>query len=284
MKNLFGSRPVGSRPFSRRLFWLLLLAVMAFGVTLVAARPLGSKGGDAPVALLGVEESEPVISYVDRQVSAQSGAIVAWYNPDVAVTGATAEAQARQFLSAHQAELGLAGPDLADLELKAIREGLTGTTVRFRQYLAGIPVYKAEIAVHINRDNRVTFVDSSYRPDLQLALNAPVLDQASVRQAAMTFLSATAPFSYDQTALTVYDFNGTTRLAYQIRVEASSPAGSWEILADARTGEYFKVTDHATYNVVYVDNGGDFEGGVSVVDGTGMVFDPDPLTSGTATY
>ena len=257
---------------------------MAFGVTLVAARPLGNKGAETPVVFVGLEESEPVLSYMDRQVSADSGAIVAWYNPNVPVTGATAEMQARQFLSAHRAELGLAEPDLADLELKAIREGLTGTTVRFRQYLAGIPVYKAEIAVHINRENRVTFVDSSYRPALQLTLNTHVLDRAMVRQAAVDYLDAAAPFSYDETALTIYDFNGTTRLAYQIRLEVGSPSGSWEILADAHTGAYFKVTDHATYNVVYVDNGGNFEGGVSVVDGTGMIFDPDPLTSAVATY
>ncbi len=50
-------------------------------------------------------------------------------------------------------------------------------------------------------------------------------------------------------------------------VPSVSPTGDWEVLVDAATGEIFRVADNALY-----------------VDGSGSVFDPDPLSTALATY
>ncbi|MGH2651683.1 MAG: hypothetical protein ACRDHK_10785, partial [Actinomycetota bacterium] len=74
--------------------------------------------------------------------------------------------------------------------------------------------------------------------------------------------------AHETTRLVVVPLGKQARLAWQVQmVPAVSPPGDWEVLVDAGTGEVFHAVDRALY-----------------VDGSGYVFDPDPLGAGHATY
>ena len=270
-----------------RLWLLLLLAITLLTVAgVVAVEPEeASKYSQDQVQLIEFYDADPVISRVDGQVSEVTGAYVAVYNADFQADAGTPEANARQYLTSAANTLGLAHADLSDLQLKAIRTGLTGDVVRFQQYYEGVPVYKGEIAVHVGHDEVISFVSSMYRPNLDLNLQAPILDKRLITEAVHAHIQTSGERFYDVTSPIVYAFHGMSRLAYQVRIEAASPRGSWEILVDAQTGEFFKITDYASYNVAYAENGAASpRGPVTSVDGSGLVFDPDPLTSATALY
>jgi hypothetical protein len=219
-----------------------------------------------------------------ESVSAVTGAPVALYQVNYPVKTGTPKTMAEQYLHDNADRLHLRSATLNDLVYKTSSTILSGTVVRFRQLFDGIPVYKGEIAVHINKSDMVTFVSSAYKLDILLEDTKPELSTAKARQLARDYLDIQEPLYYERTALTVYNVPNQTRLAYQVRVEAFSPQGSWEVLVDAKSGEIFKVQDEAYYNVIFEENILSSKPLNNLVDGTGYAFDPDPLTSGTATY
>ena len=61
------------------------------------------------------------------------------------------ENQAREYLAANRALLGLTKADISGLRLHAVRTDDAGTVVRLRQTWKGLPVNKnAEITIHIS--------------------------------------------------------------------------------------------------------------------------------------
>jgi Zn-dependent metalloprotease len=276
----------GSSFVKRRRFVLLWagLAVFLFAITaLLASDVLARPAADSEGFQIAADEVEAVIYEDLAEINAVTGVPVALYQVNYPVRSGSPEAMAEQYLSENADTLGLQYADLSDLVHKSTRDGLTGTTVRYRQFVGEVPVYKGEVVVHINNDNLISLVTANYRPDLALDL-VPSISADEARQLAFTYLNVSGALYYDKTRLTVYDFNNQTRLAYQVRIETSEPAGSWEVLVDAKTSEIFKAADEAYYNVDYQLNS--VESGVmgNLVDGDGYVFDPDPLTSATATY
>ncbi len=260
------------------------LAVFLFAMTIVLASDAFARPTiDSDGILIMADETEATNRLDRTEINVVTGLPIALYQVNYPVRPSSPEAMAEQYLRENAAVLGLQGPNLADLVHKTTRESLSGATVRYRQFVGDIPVYKGEVVVHINNDNQVSFVTANYRPSL--ALNTvPTITAEEARQLAHDHLNVTGALYYDVTTLTVYDYNGTSRLAYQVRVETSEPAGNWEVLVDAHSGELFKVADEAYYNLVFEVNKEPSSGSGTQVDGAGYVFDPDPLTSGTATY
>jgi Zn-dependent metalloprotease len=261
------------------------LAVLVVAMTVLLASDVFARpAADSDGVFIAADEDEALLYEERREINAVTGFPAALYQVNYPVQAASPEAMAEQYLRDNAAVLGLQSVELSDLVHKTTRQSLSGVTVRFRQFAGQIPVYKGEMVVHINNNNQVTLVTSNYRPSLALDSFAPTLSADEARQLAHDHLNVQGVLYYDRTALTVYDYQGTTRLAYQVRVETSSPAGSWEVLVDAQTGELFKVVDEAYYNLVYDENALPSHEPTSLVDGTSYVFDPDPLTSATATY
>ncbi len=257
---------------------LPLLAILAIAV-LVAAPAAEAKRSPGPVTLISPDESEPSVRRGDQRISLRTGAPLALFNVGYRVDPGTPEAMARQYLSENFELLRLRSADLADLRHHATRQRIGGVTVRFRQHVRGVPVYRAEIAVSLNDDNVVTLVMNGYRPGAELAAAEAALTAEQARSLAHGFLGVTGGLHFDRTEMIVYPgmsprrgASGTqgTRLAYRVRVEPMiSPAGDWEVLVDALSGEVFKAADVALY---------------APVDGTGNTFDPDPLSTALATY
>lgn len=199
------------------------------------------------------------------------------------VTPSTPEAMAREYLRAHTAALHLQDPTLSDLVVRAVRESLSGTTVRFHQTVNGVAVYQSDVVVHINHDHVVTYVASQYRPTAVTVATTPSLTDINARQLAIDTLNLQGTMGTDKTQLVVYSNQGVNRLVYQVRLSAQSPIGDWQVLVDATSGELLQVAD-ISYDLQGEGDDSDKSATAVMVDGNGNVFDPDPLSSAQATY
>lgn len=278
---------------------LLVLALSVPG----QAMPVGSGAPAAQtVADDGLQivpdEIEPSVREGNMRVSTETGAPLFIYGEKYAVQSGTAEAMAEEYLQAQVGLLQLNKADLSDLEHRFTRQGPSGYTVRYDQFVDQVPVYNGEIAVHINNQNIVSFVANNYKTAVSIDDPIPTLRPAEAQAIAFEYLDVQGNLRFDETTLYVYYNKGETSLVYQVRVVPQSPVGDWEVLVDAHTGDLIKVLN-TTYHTVHEDEVVSLQlldenakvatasaasAEASLVDGDGNVFDPDPLTSGTATY
>ncbi len=224
------------------------------------------------------DEAEPLVRVGNTLVSTETGAPLNLYQVNYSVTPGSPEAMAEQYLSENVDFLQLGSASLADIEQRMTRQSLSGATVRYAQFVDAVPVYKAEIVVHVNNNNLVTYVINDYKSNLKAVDTKPTLRSAEAQRIAYDYLDVQRPFNFEATQLVVYP-GKSTRLAYQVRVMPTAPMGDWEVLVDAHSGEIFKAVD-----IAFEQDADDAAAQPALVDGNGNVFNPDPLTSGTATY
>ena len=244
---------------------LLLAGLLLAPATLWAAKP------PAPNPLLSPEDA-PEASYrlAKARISSETGAPRALYSLSYPVSASTPEDMARQYLAENFSQLKLASPLLADLRHFATKALPAGTTVRFRQTFQGIPVYGADMAITISPFNEISFVMSSYQPGVAVEDLSPAVPAADARATIIEYLGLNEPFAFDETSLVIFHHKGVSRLAQQVRIAPRvAPHGDFLGLIDAQTGEILRAWDKAAYGAV---------------DGSGLTFDPDPLSSAGATY
>ena len=227
------------------------------------------------------------LSSADGQANLVAGRAVALFRQDAVVRPAAPEAMAREFLSGHEGLLGLRA---SDMEVVKVREGRAGTTIRFRQTVNGVPVWGTETAVSIDKLNRVQTVFNGAR-DVRLPSTAPALASGDARDAAYAHLGIAGTIHFEETNLVVWPGASGSRLAWQVRVEAAEPRGDWEAIVDAQTGELLRVADR-----LLTHHGEDVEPPLAiptvethplyrhVVEATGLIFDPNPLTRTGSVY
>ncbi|MEM6325683.1 MAG: T9SS type A sorting domain-containing protein [Bacteroidota bacterium] len=262
-----------------RLLSLLLIVSLA-SVTAEAQKP------PAPNALeLGSDPSlAELMPTADGFASQRTGRALTLTGLDKVVRPASPEAMAREFLSGHENVLGLRE---VDMELTRVREGLAGTTVRFQQTVNGVPVWGTDTAVSLDLQNRVQAVFNGAR-DVGSVVTDPVVPAEAARQSAHTYLGVEGDLHFDETALVVWPGDEATRLAWQIQVHAAQPTGEWEAIVDAETGEFLRVADrtlyHGTHDPTSPDRVSPPHPMLFRTDGTGFIFDPDPLTRAGVSY
>ena len=210
-----------------------------------------------------------------------SGVPVGIYKPNYLVNPDTPQKMAEQYLSDNSEFLKI-NKDLSDLQYLTTKETKVGNHVHFAQYKGEFPVYNSTINVTIDRNNRVVFVMNGYKvqygvkinPDLQ-SINFST-DAALI--AAKNYLGFNGSTLLEKSETEVYYNQGKFRLAQVVTVIPSEELfGQWEIMVDAQTGEIFRVEDKSCYFHPGNDN-------PELIDGTGYVFDPDPITHARTTY
>jgi hypothetical protein len=212
-------------------------------------------------------ESSKFYRFENMRVDKESGAPVALYRVNYAVTPASPLNMAKQYIRDNAALLRMRA-DAGDLQHTSTRETPGGHHVRFIQTIAGYPVYKSDIVVNINRDNMVTFVMSNYKPLAKLDGITPAITLDDADRIAEDHLDIRGRIHFRDRRTVVYYDRSATRLAHEVTiVPGEDKFGDWEVLVDAMSGEIFRVEDKAIY-----------------ATGSGHVFDPDPLTRGRALY
>ncbi|MEM7483333.1 MAG: peptidase [Acidobacteriota bacterium] len=243
---------------------LAVVAVPAFG----AKAPTHNRDLE-----MGIAAPAATQKIGNERVDLATGVPVALYHQNFKADHAAPEEMAKQYLRAAEGLLKLNDPSLNDLKHHATQEALSGHVVRYRQQYDGVPVYGGEVTIKINNDDRVTFVMNTYKKGVDVDTTAPTVSAEQARTIAHDYLNARGGFHFDRASLVIYPGATAGRLAHRIYSSPKvAPIGDWEVLVDAHTGEIFRVQDKMAY------------GGSTSVDGTGDVFEPDPLTSATATY
>ncbi|QQS36697.1 MAG: T9SS type A sorting domain-containing protein [Ignavibacteriales bacterium] len=226
-----------------------------------------------------VQENSIVRNNIRYDVN--SGIPVALYKPDYAVTPALPRQMAEQYLF-ENAQILKIKSDLSDLRYVTTTETRAGYHIHFAQYIGDYPVYNSTINVTINSNNQVIFVMNGYKvsydtkesPDLS-TLNISAQDAlASAKQ----YLGVSSSIELEKSQTVVYFNKGQFTLAQLVNIVPKEGVyGDWEVMVNAQSGEIFRVVDKSCYHKDGPDN-------PNLVNGTGYVFDPDPITHARTSY
>ena len=256
------------------LFMLIIISVLILPVNLLAQKQQQSRGIE-----IAPEESEQFITQNNMRVNAGNGVPAAVYQLNYKVNPDSPEKMAKQFLQENHTMLHLRS-DLNDLKYTGMRETPGGYHVHFTQYIGEFPVEGSDVNVTINKNNNVVFLASGYKVQYGTKNNIDLADLRVSADDALTmaknYLGAAQNISFQKKETVIYYNKGSFTPVQKINIVPSEGiTGDWEILVDAHTGEIIKAVDNACYY------GGE---GLTAVDGSGWVFDPDPITHGRALY
>jgi len=180
--------------------------------------------------------------------------------------------------------------------LRASRNSLSGHTLRYQQTINSVPVYDTEVTIHISNKNKVTHVANNYDKKVLQINTAPTFFKTSAIEIAKSYLKAEEPISREESKLYVYNKTGVTKLVYIVTIKANLPVGLWQVIMDAKSSEVIEAKEisnkyHSKPSKTKKNTKPDHSkkkkksSATSLrVDGTGMVFDPDPLSTSGQTY
>jgi Zn-dependent metalloprotease/fibronectin type 3 domain-containing protein len=187
-----------------------------------------------------------------------AGAVTRMYNISAPEYQGTAEDVARSFLRDNTALFGMAS-EVSDLAVVSTKPSPSGTHVRFQQMIDGIPVYRSEVVVNLNREGAIRSVSNDYIADLS-APTQPKITSDEAYQAASQAVGIKGRLLGDPTnRLMILPKDGRGYLTYRVTIATEDPLGDWEVFVDAVSGQVVQMYDQMTY-----------------VEGTGKTFDPDP--------
>ncbi len=238
------------------------------------------------------------------RINEQTGFPLVVFGTAYRSAAATPEARAREYLANRGAELGI---DASAVIHTATRETPGGFRVRFKQVVSGMQVFHSDIVISLSHSGRVAFVVNGFRPGLRVSSPAPKSTAAAV-SAARDYLGITTRPQLERVSTVVYPYGSRARVAHKVELVAQeSLQGDWEVLIDADSGEIFRAmnraqttrgrpADHADHAdqanpgthrqapLSIPDTEPAVDGTRFRTDGSGWVFDPDPLSSSRGVY
>ena len=241
------------------------------------------------------QSNEELSRLTDNQrVDAETGIPLAIYQSDFPLTASTAEEMAREYLLGQRAILGLSETEIAELEVYFVREGLASTTVRLRQQHQGIPVHQAEIAISISPQKTVSYVANKLAYGLAPLNTTASISAQQARAIVADYIQLGDSPHFEEQELVIFPEIEGGRLTQRVVIASHQPMGEWEAFVNAQSGELLKVTNTSCYHHHHPaataissipPKAAIPPAEVSfMLDGTGNVFDPDPLAAPNATY
>ncbi|QXD16864.1 T9SS type A sorting domain-containing protein [Rhodocaloribacter litoris] len=315
-----GPDPVPGRAYARRTpprWWAVALALaMLFGPfdgATARQRP------DAvtllsPAARARLVPDDTTLAFRTRRVpggriDTETGIFRAVYRLDgVPAPAASPEAAARAYLRRTAGALGLR-PDLADLVLEQITASGNSRHVVFRQTLGGVPVYGRRLKVNLDRAGRPAMVLNAYAPHLKAVRDFDPRPSRSAPFAAARALDEVAGGRGRTSTPELVVFpSDPPRLAWHLLVWPETAPAEWSVFIDAHTGTLLYLFDQAVRDrfggpaPTPVPSFSPYRTGppplpehtavhteaafqpARRIDGSGFVFDPDPLSTSGQTY
>lgn len=168
--------------------------------------------------------------------------------------------------------------DLSQLKFDQVKESILGNHVLYQQQFQGKPISGAWVRVDIDKEGKVYNILNDLVPEpvlkksetLQAKKNAspssdspmPQLTADEVKKLAVEAVQPSQATLDDvlETELVFFPENSIPVLAWKVIVKAKTPAAEWKIYFDAITGAILDKINLLKY-----------------VDGTGKVFDPNPV-------
>lgn len=204
------------------------------------------------------------------------------------------EATAREWIASHSAELEI--KPYHTFNLSFVRKSLSGETLRFQQMVNDVPVFDSEILIHFSPNSEITATASTYDKDASNILTVPAISKDNAIIASNLALKVTAAISYQDCKLYVYNKSNETKLIYRVLTDTENINGSWEAIVDAQTGEVISLKDIAKYHddkprkknkekeTDKQQPNNNKVASTTFVSGSGMIFNPDPLSVAQTTY
>ncbi|MFK8165651.1 MAG: PepSY domain-containing protein, partial [Lewinella sp.] len=219
-----------------------------------------------------------------NRVDATTGAVQVMYKSFYRTIPGTPEVMARDFLNFYKDELALTSVDLEHLEVHGMRTRRVGTTVRFHQQWEGVPVHGGEVSLTIKPDRSVVMVNNSFVQNVDLDDVTPSISADRARAITLDYLNTEGRITDEFNDLKIVATNNGAKLAYRVSLVAMEPLGEWEAFVDAKNGEILRVTDIAAYHKHRTEPAPYKPFPTILVEGTGNVWVPDPLSSAGADY
>jgi len=279
-----------------------LATVFSLGLAGCADNPAGKNSGEERAAAAPTQRMPAIrAQFPSARTAGGAGAVVRLYGASLATGSAPAEA-ANNFRQAYASAMGMQASDLvaSDIAPPTGHPGAASTAqgiglmydsqtgqpkfwlYRHKQTKDGLPVYRASLNTLVSNDrsNTVVWAASSVR-DLSTfssvaGLSARTPDVAKSLLAVQALTDLTGKATAAPTALKnvsqpeVVVFAGTEdapaepRMAIQYTAEAA-PAGKWQFVADAGTGEVLHVESLVVFaNVTGTVNGNVTQGDVAM--------------------
>ncbi len=228
---------------------------------------LSAKEGSSSIANYGLEEFPATVSQNGKTSEAESGIVRTWSRiPEYNIRG-DARIVAESFLAANRKQMGFES-DLSSAGFWYEKKSRGITFETFQQEIDGIPIFRGDITITVNRENRVSFLRNNTREIDHVSSRSAGLSQETARQIAVEYINPTAAISWEAEPILNYLVQDKTAyLTWVIEFETSDPLGDWRLFVDVVTGEVL-----ALENRIVFDNG------------SGMIWDPDPLSSAYAEY
>lgn len=177
----------------------------------------------------------------------------------------TGEFLARAFLESRATEFHLDAPGRS-LQLSTTREGLAGTYFRFAQFQQvngeDLRVFDGEVIVLV-RGNEVRAVNLELRDEAHLATLADTMpSRREAEERARSLLNVPSDAALKTDRVVHVDSLGAPNVAWRIQVSTETPPHDWSLLLDVKALRELERRD-----------------GVKFIDGTGYVFDANPVAS-----
>jgi len=204
------------------------------------------------------------------------------------------ENDARAWITSHSRDLNI--KSFHTFKLNFVRKSLSGETLRFQQMVNNVPVFDSEIVIHFSPNNEITYTSNTYDANVLNIATVPVITKEAAILASNTALKVTAAISFQDCKLYVYNKSGETNLVYRVLTDTENINGSWEAIVDAQSGEVLSLNDIARYHIEKPKKKSkDKETpkptqkemavvSPNFVSGTGMIFNPDPLSVAQVAY
>ncbi len=211
------------------------------------------------------QNQEKFIYKDNMRINAKTNIPVAIYDIDSKIYQGNPENIAKTYLLENKKLLKMKD-DLQDLEFGETKKSPAGSHVSFNQKYKGFPVFRSDIVVSINNENRVTMVMNGYMPDITIPSTQPsVISSSAIKSVKDRIKVNEKSFNMQpKTELFVFqDSLDTYHLAWKVNFISHDPRGDWQAFVDAITGEIISVEDISFRSV----------------NGIGKVFDPDPVSA-----
>ena len=226
----------------------------------------------------GLEDEIPFYYKNGVKLSVENNTPLLLANLNDKVVGNSSEEMAMDWLAKNQNLLGI--KDLNDLQVGFKRSGRAGDVIRFKQFSNDIQVYNSEIVVNV-LNGIVKYVTNTYNPSVQSISSSMAFTKDAALAIAREHIGAKGAAAFTETELFVYHVEGVSKLVYRVVIEGDQPSGSWHTFVDALSGEVLRSSDLTCYHkhpqapLPLPD---------PPINGSGNVFDPDPLSVAGATY
>jgi Zn-dependent metalloprotease len=167
--------------------------------------------------------------------------------PSEPASGAPEEV-ATKFLSQNRQLLGIER-EVGELKVAEFIESKGISHIRFQQVYQGLPVYGAEISVHVDNANQVQVVNGEYLTDLTLPRSirekGPITKVQAIETAIHDLGEDTTLRGSATAEMIIYPVRDQYVKAYKVTFSTSMPLGDWVYFINAENG---KVID--SYNAM----------------------------------